>query len=357
MTNYYTVLSGIAGNNLQAHWTCNVSGTSTTVFDSTSHNCDLTLVGSGGRDYRRGQPSLLPNDPTGKSLWFDGTTTAPYNYGYAWGNYSRLNAAYNNLTLNAWCQIDRGNNTYNSNANSPALLGILLQYELNCVDSVVGKAFNNIMYDSGGSGSTPYTTSTNTNSLFAGNGGRYYVTNNNSTNTMTTENSYMVTSVITSGSPYTCDLYINGVHQSSKTLGSYAPFNGLYAFGLANIGNGAVTGSYFNGWLQHVSAISTSLSQTDIQTIYSAGVNTAQTNSSIVFSWPSTVVSENSSRKSITICNNSDLTVYLTLSGTTANPILLRGYGGRWTNTTYTGSVSAVVEEIYSYTYVTVMEE
>jgi hypothetical protein len=322
---YFTTLQSVAGADLRAHWQCDDS--TATVQDYSGNNYDLTLSGTSGTNYKRRQFSLLPNDTAGKSIWFDGVSGRAYRNATGAINLSRTN-----YTLNVWCQVDPL--TTNTSAT---MMGIRLKYQLN---SYATKQWESVLEDN----SNSYSTKTS-NSDFSSNYG-----------SDDPAGSYMVTMV---WSDPILTIYVNGILMRTRTLSSYTDPTASGAFGLANIGNGAAANSYFNGWLQHASIITKSLTISEVRTLYQAGVSSPVANSAMAYPWVTTIVPSTPGRKSITLTNESTSVVWLSFGGTpVANrAIPLLPFGGRWSSTTYDGEITAVIARTIGYSNLTVLSE
>jgi Concanavalin A-like lectin/glucanases superfamily len=216
-------------------------------------------------------------------------------------------------------------------------MGIRLKYQLNTNNT---KRFEAVLENNSSS------TSTNTrNSDFACNYGA-----------VKSSNSYMVTMV---WSAPILTMYVNGIFMATRTLSSYTDPIAAGAFGLANVGNGAVPNSNFGGWLQHASIITASLTQDQVRTLYQAGVANPAANSATVFPWVTSIVASNGSRKRITITNESTSVVWLSLGGIPApnQGIPLLPFGGRWTSDVYAGEITAIINRPIGYSPITVLSE
>jgi hypothetical protein len=221
--------------------------------------------------------------------------------------------------------------------DSTSLIGIRNKYQVNTYNT---KRFEFVAYDDTATAHS----FRSINSDFASNYG-----------TVLSDNSYMVTAVW-DGS--TLSLYVNGVLTNSQAVSGMTDNTVTNAFGLANIGNGTA-GTYFNGWLQHASLIKQALTASQIQTLYAAGASYSTALTATAFSWATTIVPSNPSRKKVTISNNSRSVVFLSLGGTatTSHGIRLLPYGGRYENSVYTGDINAVISSPYGKAIIGVIEE
>ena len=327
---YFSTLQSVAGANLLAHWKLDDNNGS--VVADSANNYDLTLVGTNGTNYKRRQASIVRNDTSGYSMWFDGTS------GHAYRNATTaLDSARTAYTLIAWCQVQP------SYGGSGAILAINNKYRF---QSRNDSQFESIVTDSG---SSDYTTRTSLSD---------FAFNKKSTpNTLATHMVVMVLEPWTANTtPCYIKIYVNGHLYATNDIDPFTDNAPSAPIGLANVGNGG--GNYFYGWLQHVSVITTNLSQSQVHTLYQAGVGTPVANAATVYPWTTEIVASDPSRKRITITNDSHYLVSLSLGGTPSyyKSIALRT-GERWTSDTYNGSINASINPNMGYADVTVMSE
>lgn len=360
---YLSTLQSITGADLVAHWKCDDTGV--TLQDSSGNNYGLTLdpPNGNGTKWQRQQGSLLPSDPSGRSIWFDGVSGHAYRTSTAAIN----NTSRTNYTLNVWCQVDSGGGI--TNADSTTLMGIKNKYQLNTRRA---RQFEFVLANS----SNSYASRTDE--------ADYTCNYSTRLGTINPANSYMLTMVwsVDTLTAYVngqqAYLYYDGAVHPDRTISGYTDPAVNAAFGLANVGNNAAAGSYFNGWIQHASIVKRSLTSAEVRTLYQAGTARPVANSATVYPWPTTIVAANPSRKRVTIVNDSRKIVYLWLGGGQSYygyygwqfnaGLTLKPYGGAWTSDSYTGEINAVDYDYVSpatgtndigqgYHYLTVMEE
>jgi hypothetical protein len=143
----------------------------------------------------------------------------------------------------------------------------------------------------------------------------------------------------------TITTYTNGVNISQNTTaksGSLSNNSTMY------IGRRTNAASSFGGYIQHVSLFNTALTKSQIQNLYVIGntgtypvTGAAQAN---VYPWSVTILAANSSRKRVTITNDSDAIIYLALGTTAAGytGIKIYPFGGQFITQVYTGAISAI---------------
>jgi hypothetical protein len=159
-------------------------------------------------------------------------------------------------------------------------------------------------------------------------------------NTVVANNTYMIAGTY-NGTAQT--MYVNGIQVATAARSSQSVGSSAFGFEI-----GAALG--FERWagnLGHVSIFSTALSQAAIRSLFVLGAQTQAETAGLaaqVYPFSRQIIASNPLRNKLTIWNDSDATIYLSLGGTAAvgSGPRLNGNGDRWTTTTYTGAISAI---------------
>lgn len=174
-------------------------------------------------------------------------------------------------------------------------------------------------------------------------------------NSIVSNNTYMIAGTFT-GNAQTA--YINGVNVGSASYSNLSLTQSANALEI-----GSVIGlERWAGNMAHVALFNVGLSQAAIQNLYVLGAQTQAEAAGLaaqVHPFSRQVVASNLSRTKLTIWNDSDTAVYLSLGGTAAvgSGPRLNGNGDRWTTTAYTGAISAIHNGFLGGKNITIQEE
>lgn len=163
---------------------------------------------------------------------------------------------------------------------------------------------------------------------------------NTASNSLVANNVYMVAGTYNGTAQ---NLYINGVLVASASRSGQSVQQNSFSLEIGS----AINSEHWAGNLGHIAMFSSALSQAAIQNLFVLGAQTqaeAAGLSAQVYPFSRQVVAANPNRKKITVWNDSDTTVYLSLGGTATvgTGPRLSGNGDRWTTTNYTGAISAI---------------
>ena len=161
---------------------------------------------------------------------------------------------------------------------------------------------------------------------------------------------YMLASTY-SASIGTITLYMNGVaYATTSTSGNVTGTGAIY------LGGSNANGNPFIGYIQHVAIFNKLLTAAQIQALFNtaytgnpwssgvpvpSGIQTATS----VFSWSSIIANSNSARKRVTVTNDSDAVISVSLGlgpAVSKGGIQLAANGGRFVIDDYTGPISAI---------------
>jgi hypothetical protein len=139
------------------------------------------------------------------------------------------------------------------------------------------------------------------------------------------------------------NVYINGVLVASATRSGQGIQQNTFSLEAGSI----INTEHWAGNMAHLAIFDSALSEAAIQNLFVLGAQTqpeAAGLSAQVYPFSRQVVAANPARTKLTIWNDSDTTVYLSLGGGAAigSGPRLNGNGDRWTTATYTGAVSAI---------------
>lgn len=138
----------------------------------------------------------------------------------------------------------------------------------------------------------------------------------------------------------TSSLYVNGVLLTSSAKSGAVTDNGnLLELGAVSNAQG------FVGKLQHLALFGSALTAAQIQGLYTLGAASSSDSGGVnVYPYATTSISANASRLKITLINDSDTVIYVSLGGTASvgNGVRVEPNGGRWSSTIWKGAVSAI---------------